>query len=706
MGFGDRIRRARVAVPFRTLMALAALPGAGCAGLGNPLLVWEDLPRIRSGVKAWSHTSKNPFNMTLMDWTQYTARDGGDRELAHYQGTAGMLVHAWFDPFKSVGRLKLYLDGSDKPAFDRSFADYFSAPASATPMWHEKDGMLWAYPCLPFDSRFKASFTDSAQWYQFTLQTYREARFSEALSAKQATFIKAKLEMPVGTFPGSDSGNQSGSGSVSVPVGGTRTIFSRDSAGVVRSFRLAPVPAAPGALDQVFIRIITDSEVTAEVPMPFFFGGFPGAEPGFSRGLPAGRQGSAFYSYFPMPFWDSFRLEIVNRGPAAITLPFRIGWSDRNPYPRDSTGVFRVQYNGGIRRYAGEAPFVQLETHGSGHMVGCISGLTGSIEGNFSVFTDGSRTPAIETTGGEDFFNHSYGIHPGVSGPLEGGLAQDVGYRFFLLDYIPFTRSLVFTQDHGHVFQGDRDGTFRSAVFYYHRSGASLIASDSMDVGESGSEASHGFRIKESRGRLQEDTSAYEGYYSAPFRDKGRWTDGEISFRAAIPAGNDGARLRRRINQTAYHQALRVLVDGIDAGIWFEQGSNYVLNYPHAEYRLELESHFRNLGQAVPTWANGRLPLFRDSEFEIPADLTRGKTSLEITLKAVGSLAVVKADAGLVNAYQYWIYAYAGPAEPVSIAARQGGIPPEFRAARGRTDRDLRGRKHRSVTYPIFQGGK
>ena len=45
---------------------------------------------------------------------------------------------------------------------------------------------------------------------------------------------------------------------------------------------------------------------------------------------------------------------------------------------------------------------------------------------------------------------------------------KDTGYRFQIVDYVPFLASFRFTQDHALNFAHDRDGKFLSAVFYYH----------------------------------------------------------------------------------------------------------------------------------------------------------------------------------------------------------------------------------------------
>ena len=641
--------------------------------LKNPAYRWEDLPAIRAGVGVWSHTSKSPLNYTIMDWTNYTVKDGGDREMADYRGNPGMLVQAWFDPKMDLGNLKLYLRDLGKPDFDRPFADYFNTGSYPFPLWHHLDNMLWAFPGLAFDSLFKATVSDTSQWFQFTLHTYREERFSEALAKGELDAIAANLKKPLGSFPGSDSGSLLASDKAMMAAGETRTLFESTTGGVVRDVRLQPASIGGGILDNIRIRITTDSQVTADLPVSLFFGGYPGTDMRNAKGMPAGFDGVNLYCHFPMPFWKGMKIELQNRGPSAIEMPFRIRWSAGNPYPRDSTGTFRVRFNDNVQAAAGTLPFTNLDVDGSGLLVGCVSGLTGSIEGNFSTYVDGSRTAAIETTGGEDFFNHSYGIHPGFSQPYSGGLGPDKGYRFLIFDYIPFSSSLRFFQDHAYDFPGDRDGNLFSAIFYYHNPNPFLLSCDSLDVGDLKSEAAHAYSIV-GKTRLQRDTSAYEGYYSEKLLDEGRWTDGQSAFRISIPSDNDGIRLRKRINQSAYHQEIEVFVDGNRIGLWFEQGSNYVVQYPDAGYRSVLQAYYRGKGESIPTWESGAMPAqFRDTEFEIPAEWTRGKSYLSLVLKTKGSLAVTPGDAGLTNEYRYWFYSHASPGATTALIGQAGG---------------------------------
>ena len=645
-------------------VGVAPASPAGMPAMKNPAVVWESLPSIRTGVKIWVHTSKSALNCTLMDWTNYTLQDADGYEQACVKGQNGMLVQAWFAWLGAAeGNLKLYLKDAGTPDHDLPITAYFKAGKPPHQLWYNQNGSIWwAFPCLPFESMFKATLTKRPDWYQYTLHLYREKRFSENLTGDEVNALDARMKAPVGTFPGADPGNLVESKALDPGAAQASAAFDVTKPGVIRSIRITPPSADAATLDNLYIRMTTDGAITADLPVSMFFGGYRGADMRNAKGLPAGYDGKKLYCYFPMPFWKSMKIELLNKLAGPTHADCEIGWSDRNPYPQASTGVFKVQFNDNVTVKAGSPDFANLDVLGSGILVGCVSKLTGDIEGNFSIFTDGSKTPAVETTGGEDYFNHSYGIHPGICNPFSGGLAADTGYRFHILDYVPFLNSIRLTQDHAHAFIHDRDATFLSAVYYYHTPKPFLVLTDTLDVGKPDAEAAHNYRVDATggRARLQSDTSGYEGDNNGLITDEGRWTDKGSSFTVKINPANDGVRLRRRINQMSYHQESEVYVNGKPAGTWFEQGGNIVLNYDHAPYKAIIHDTFAKQNQEVPSWEKGTMPTkFRDTGFEIPAALTKGLAKLDIRLVTKNSLAVLPADKGLVNEYYYWVYSYA-----------------------------------------------
>jgi len=645
----------------RCVVWVCAMTAASSAGTRNPAASWEDLPLLRTGVKVRSYSSYNPTGRTYRDFMNYTHAEGGEYELALQYGS-GMLVQLWStgigDIFGTgqVGDVRLYLSQRAAPDHSKPWDAYYeeSQFPHVQPLWGKFHVARWGFPCLAFTDRFKATCTDTPHWYQFTCHVYREPRFSEALTRQQVAAFNAAASAQPGAFPGRERGNRRTEGTAALPAGAEKILLDRNGAGVVRSVRLKASDISSEVLDNLWVEIRVDAlgEPAVCVPASVFFGGYVKSPMGRAQGLPCGYDGRWLYFYFPMPFWKSLRLRLENRSPQDVAVSFDISWSDSNPYPAAEAGVFRIQYNDGIPVKAGQGDFAHLHVRGSGHIVGASANLAGSIEGNFRTYLDGSRTPAIETTGGEDYFCHAFGIRVQLQTPFHGGLNDKIGYRFHIADYVPFLSEISFGQDHAHNFTHDCDGTFRSAVFYYWNPEPVLLLTDHLDVGDVDSEKEHAYKVVGDSVRLQSDTASYEGNYTEPIEDSGRWTEGESTFRVRIDPDNDGVRLRKRINHLVYHQSVDVFVDGKPVGVWFEQGSQYHLFQEKKESRDYQPAGYR------PDW-NVIDKRFRDTEFEIPASLTAGKSELTLRMKTRGSLAALDpTDAGLTNEYQYWVYCY------------------------------------------------
>lgn len=631
----------------------------GSSFAANPAVCWEDLPLVRTGVKVRAYSSYNPTGRTYRDFMNYTGRDGADYELALYRGGEGMLVGVWFTDAgehfsaKNFGNVKLYLSGGKTPDYSKLRDDYFGTSIfpNLQPLWGQAFRARWAFPGLAFKSQFKATSTEVPHWYQFTCHLYREGRFSEAITREQLEDFNARVARANGAFPGSDQGDNRAQGKLTLAAQQTQPLLKIGASGVIRSIRLKLADVSSAVLDKLWIQVMLDNEPApvVDVPLSVFFGGYEQAPIANAKGLPAGFDGEHLYFYFPMPFWEWMSIELENRSDKKVAVDYDIGYSEVNNYDARAAGIFKIQYNSDVAVKAGEPDFGHLKVKGSGHIVGASANLAGSIEGNFRTYIDGAKTPAIETTGGEDYFCHAFGIKVGLCTPFHGGLKDKCGYRFHILDYIPFLSSVYFGQDHAHDYSHDRDGAFKSAVFYYHNPAELIGLTDTLDVGDAASEKAHKYKITGDRMRLQNERGAYEGNFKEPFEDSGRWTDGTTSFVVKINPDNDGVRLRKRINQLAYHQAVEVFVDGKPVGMWFEQGSQYQLfkeKQPTPHY--------------LPDW-NKIDKRFRDTEFEIGASFTKGKSEIELKFKTSGSKAALgKADEGLSNEYFYWIYSYKG----------------------------------------------
>jgi hypothetical protein len=179
-----------------------------------------------------------------------------------------------------------------------------------------------------------------------------------------------------------------------------------------------------------------------------------------------------------------------------------------------------------------------------------------------------------------------------------------------------------------------KGGTTDVTIFYYKSAaGPNLQLSDEIDVGNHFSETAHGYRVTDQtwQGFRTDD---YDGYERR--RDYGRYSDdgrayrGSSRFNVAVDPANQGVRLRKRINRNENGvQTAEVFVDGVKVGRpW------HVVTLARSPGKDDLDGWF-------------------DTDFEIPAALTRGKSRLAIEIRFTGS-----PQKGEINEYYWWIYSY------------------------------------------------
>lgn len=107
-----------------------------------------------------------------------------------------------------------------------------------------------------------------------------------------------------------------------------------------------------------------------------------------------------------------------------------------------------------------------------------------------------------------------------------------------------------------------------------------------------------------------------------PHTDKGRKTVGESQFTLKIDSKNAGVMLRRKLDYQFPNQRAEVFVDGKPAGIWYLAGANTCV---YSDPRGELGPTQHNI-----VVSNRR---FREDEFLLPLDLTRGRSSIRVRIK-------------------------------------------------------------------------
>jgi hypothetical protein len=205
--------------------------------------------------------------------------------------------------------------------------------------------------------------------------------------------------------------------SVRIAPGQTFTMGEIQGEGAIQHIWMTPT----GPWRHFIFRIYWDGEATPSVESPvgdFFASGWGGYAQISSLAVCV-NPGSAFNSYWEMPFRKGFRITMENRGLTEQTLYYQIDYA-LAPVPEDAA-YFHAQF-----RRVNPLPYKQVYTildgvKGWGHYVGTYmawgvrnNGWWG--EGEIKFYLDGdAEFPTIAGTGTEDYFNGSYNFENPVT---------------------------------------------------------------------------------------------------------------------------------------------------------------------------------------------------------------------------------------------------------------------------------------------------
>jgi hypothetical protein len=212
---------------------------------------------------------------------------------------------------------------------------------------------------------------------------------------------------------------------------------------------------------KLIFRFYWDGEEDPSVEAPFgdFFGmGFSE----YSQHISAiqGVTSGGWWSYWPMPYGKSARLEVENLSDVPVShLYYGIQFHEQK------VGVDVPRFHAKWRR---ENPttigknYTILEATGRGHFTGCVlnmqsydKGSRNMLEGDEAIFVDGEEKPSLLGTGTEDYFQGGWYWKDGpFSAPYHGLSFADLllcrftAYRLHIPDPIPFEKSIRVTIEH------------------------------------------------------------------------------------------------------------------------------------------------------------------------------------------------------------------------------------------------------------------
>lgn len=265
---------------------------------------------------------------------------------------------------------------------------------------------------------------------------------------------------------------------INIQAGDSAVIFNRQGPGVIARIWVTVDSRDPHFLRRILLRMYWDGEEnpSVEVPLGDFFGS--GFEYRHHISEYTGMSSGGYYSYFPMPFHEDARIEVVNQtGQEVYAFYYQVDYYRMETLLPVNTPTFHVRWKRDIRT-TGNQNFTALEAEGAGYYVGThfhgqsYSGGLGYLEGDEMFYVDGESEPSIYGTGLEDYFTSGWYFQQGeYSAPYHGLVVKDdqtgriSAYRYHIPDAIPFDDSIRATFEHGHGNESSVD--FSTTAFWY-----------------------------------------------------------------------------------------------------------------------------------------------------------------------------------------------------------------------------------------------
>jgi hypothetical protein len=429
-------------------------------------------------------------------------------------------------------------------------------------------------------------------------------------------------------------------------------------------FSIPKASAAEMAKARLRIRWDDRAEPSVDAPLALFFGAGAFTDPIDDKYLVKAFPVSIWYGperivltcVFPMPFFRSATIELPGAGvkyavktepledPPSHLSYFHATYRDHGPNPERGKDLVLLDTR---------------ESEGGGNWSGSFVGTSfifshnanlTTLEGDPRFYFDDSRTPQAQGTGteewggGGDYWGGRNMTLPFAGHPCGAKSAKEAkndldkiesAYRFLLADLFPFGKNARITLEHGG--ENESKEHYETVVYWYGAPRATLVQTDTLDVGDASSEGSHAY-VSPTASDPYDITSKYEigigtvdgKVIHPPFTLRGRKMSGTSEFTLKLDPNNWGVLLRRTLDYALPNQRAEVSVADASeaspqwkpAGTWYLAGSNTCL-YSNPKGELGATQH------NVQT-SNRR---FRDDEFLIGRDLTRGRDKIRVRVK-------------------------------------------------------------------------
>ncbi len=536
--------------------------------------------------------------------------------------------------------LHVYIDGCEIPFISGSVQDIFSGQISYIPKelveinvpgvegTVRQSGYIMYMP-IPFAESIKITATADSNvyfYYHIDYTVYPPETKIDSYSRNQDNSLLTDIMQS-----GLGICGQKKDGAFTIATGEANTFFTlRDTTAQITCLRLkmdsihakGGNPQAYLRLNHLRLKIFFDGEgkPSVDVPLSGIFG-FPthGPDPNApdyrTKCIAFGIDDADWlYLKLPMPFRDRVEVQIENHTCGeTLHMQYEIYISDFDAEPK--WGYFKAKHVQTEAQSEDKNDMRLLALRGAGRFVGIVSSMDTNLsprggqylEGDEHIYIDGSRTPQVNGTGTEDFYNGAYYWCSGtLSRPFYGcgynakwahasvhcdndATYKSMAYRFMTGDSISFQNEFVFDMEHGPV--NDAYETVDCVLFYYLHSEVLLCETDTLIISDSQSRDSHTY--KSQYAMPLRCSSAFEGLCDGKeYTYKGQLLlkGGNSEFRLDIGEQNTFVILRKLFDYSFVNQSAEVYADGVFCGIWYDAGCNCAMRLRESDFRLPVRA--------------------------------------------------------------------------------------------------------------------
>lgn len=425
-----------------------------------------------SGFVNWS-ANDDGFN------PQYRRKEGENMVLAEMTGP-GAIVRMWSaNPGK--GKVKIYIDGNEKPVINGSFRDYFSGELDVfdfPALVYETSARGFNnYVPIPYAKSCKiVAEPDWGQYYHFNYITFPEGTLVESFSGKPdregmnaLAEVNSFLSQRAGLSPYRTSGTKRDSIMITIEpnqrlspiiVDGSRAITGLHvTLHTPNSIKVAEI------LRKVTLQMTWDgnSDPAVWAPLGDFFGSAPGLNS--YKTLAMSVNGNRMSSWWYMPFEQGAEIIMQNDSHEPVQFTLEVEHESIHGDVKDM-GRFHAKWHRDLPTKLDSSrwpDWTVLEVDGRGRFVGMalsvwnpkggsckVHGGEGHYwwgEGDEKFFVDGETFPSTFGTGTEDYFGYAWCAPDRFERAFHSQTidSDNMGYqavnRWQIIDNVPFQNS-------------------------------------------------------------------------------------------------------------------------------------------------------------------------------------------------------------------------------------------------------------------------